>query len=398
MSRLPVYGLKLMLVLACLVGAALSVERSRLIFLSISNPQAAAAAAPDFAPAALYYGEILLLRNPKGQAEKRVGLAKAVLRDEPLNAAALRQIGLARDGGRVAPESRPFMILAHRMSRRDGLAQLWLAQDRAKSGDVLSAMTHVDTVMRVNDQAQDQIFPLLAQFVEGPAVASALAARSDAGAGWIEGYLNYLLAKNGDRRTIAKMIMSMKKPTRLRDAQGIARETIRELAIADEGELARDLFKYAVANDLLTDGGSGAAIPWRVFDQPSAAAETRDADGRLVLDILADSTARATVAQQVRFDASGLTRWVPRLLDARMPAGSQILLNVRCASSDTAAVIWSAEGDPAGGAPVTNSYSAVLPRPCPAAVYSIEVTGPREGEPLTASLTNIDARDGRRER
>jgi hypothetical protein len=387
--RLAVFGLKLMMILACFAGAVSSANQSRLVLLAGLNPQAALDVDPHYAPAAFLLGDVLLATDPLGAVPQRVRLARTGLRRQPLAADAVRQIGMARDAGRIVPDVRPYMILAEKLSRRDALAQLWLAQDRFKAGDVIGGMTHLDTVIRVYRQAEGLIFPVLAKFADAPGIANALALRSDAGADWVSGYLNYSLAKSGDLRVIAGVLMAVKEPSLLRDGSDISRETIRELAVAGNGKLARSLFKRASAAGLLGGSARGAAIPWRVFEQTGATAELRQTSEGPVMDILAERGANATIAQQVRFDASERVLPVPRLRHAFIPADARIVAKVRCSSSDASRILWSAEGDPSGRAPVLRSFSVRMPAECLAALYSIEVVGPVEGPALTTSIIGL---------
>lgn len=358
------------------------------MILSRHHPEAALSADPTFAPAALLLGNLLFAKDQKGAPQRRIHLALTALRDQPLAADAIRQIGLARDAGRIAPTTRPYMALANEMSRRDGLTQIWLAQDHLTNGDVPRAMLHIDTVMRVSRQVQDLIFPILAQFSTSPGVARALALRSDAGAQWVADYLLYELANGGNREMISDVLKSVRRPGRLREIANISRETVRELAEAGDGAGAKALYRHAWRSGFLDEGEVGSATGWRLFDQAGAIAEWRGRGPDRALDILAKPGASGIVAQQVRFDGGrGLAE--PGLINPRMPAGSRLLLTARCGPNSVSAVAWSAVGTADESRPAVSRISGRSLGGCVALIYSIEVTGPRGGGQLAVSIDKI---------
>lgn len=393
LSRLLVLSSKLALVLVCVAGAVSAAVHSRLTILSRLHPEAALSADPAFAPAALLMGNLLFAKDQKGSTRRRIHLARTALRDEPLAADAIRQIGLARDAGRISPTTRPYMVLANEMSRRDGLAQIWLAQDRLTMGDVTGAMLHIDTVMRVNRQAQDLIFPILTRFTAAPGFPRALALRSDAGAHWVADYLLFELAKDGSREMIRDVLLSVQRPARLREIANISRETVRELAEAGDGAGAKALYRHAWRSGFLGENEVDSATGWRLFDQAGAIAEWRGSDPDRVLDILAEPDARGIVAQQVRFDGGrGVAE--PGLINPRMPAGSQLKLTARCGANSDSAVVWSAAGTADRTRPAVSGISGRLLSGCVALIYSIEVTGPREGGRLAVSIDGLGLPNG----
>lgn len=386
---------KAFLVIACLVGAVLSANEVRLRLLARLSPEAALAVDPAYAPALLRRGDLMFASSPEQEVDQRLAMARLALRDEPLAASAVRQIGLIVDRDQVAPTTRPYMALASDLSRREGVAQLWLAQDRFKAGDVLRGMAYIDTVMRVHRDAYDLVFPLLARFTSLEGMARALALRSDAGGAWVADYLMYEHDRNGNMRVVADVLQSVGKPKRLPQGSNIAGETLHRLATGGEGDRARQLYNKAIKTGLLSQEGTEPGIrargaAWRLFGWPEAAAEWRERPGSPILDILAEAGARRVVAQQVRFDRPGAYRWNPQLINPNLPPGSRVELTLRCAADKPAVVVWSAIAGAIESEPAVEASTVKSDRDCAAPIYSLELVGPDAGGPFTASLAGLD--------
>ena len=66
-----------------------------------------------------------------------VGLAKAALRQSPMNPRALRILAFSDVKGGKPDLAEAKMVMADRLSRRDGATQLWLADRRGRQGSAL---------------------------------------------------------------------------------------------------------------------------------------------------------------------------------------------------------------------------------------------------------------------
>ena len=94
--------------------------------------------------------------------------ALAQLRASPLDASALRELGLiaSTDKPGAGPDA-GFSLFraAEHVTRRDGLTQLALIRSAEKAGDMADGMRHYDRILMTAPAAEDSLFPTLAKAI-----------------------------------------------------------------------------------------------------------------------------------------------------------------------------------------------------------------------------------------
>ncbi len=332
----------------------------------------------------------------EGTGARQEALALRALRQQALLPAALRQLGLARDRGRVDPASRPYLELVQRLSRRERVAQLWLAQDALKANRLDRAVGHLDTVFRTSPEAYDLIWPILLQAGEVPGLGTALARRSDMGAAWVGSYLRFLLDRNAGLGTLAEATGAIRRPTRLYYGSDIAAETVLQLMLDGQARRANTLFNQARRSGLLSAptqsyaGESATALPWTLFGSAEAASEWRGT-GRSSrkLDVLVEAGNRGAVARQVRFEQPGSYRWNASLDSPMLPPGARIEITFDCPGGAPPMVVWSARAGADEAQPVITNRAFSIGRDCPAQTFAIELIGAKDAGDATASFARL---------
>lgn len=109
-----------------------------------------------------------------GRQQQATGLARTALADEPMNVAALRTIGLAREQAGDKAGATRIMMLAARLGWRDPFLQLWLLRSYAQQGRYLAALQRADALARTN-HLQQVTFPVFMAYLGDPRTALALA-------------------------------------------------------------------------------------------------------------------------------------------------------------------------------------------------------------------------------
>ena len=100
-------------------------------------------------------------------ADQIASLAQLVLRRDPLDADAIRLLGLARSGGGAAlPQE--YLQLAQTVSRRDLQTQLGLLALAAQKNDHVQAVAHLDRALAVRPRVLNQIAPYLVAILGDP--------------------------------------------------------------------------------------------------------------------------------------------------------------------------------------------------------------------------------------
>ncbi|MBC6980483.1 type IV pilus biogenesis/stability protein PilW [Caulobacter sp. 17J80-11] len=96
-----------------------------------------------------------------GRPAAAESLARRALLAQPLNARALRVLGIAVDRGGDPQRADDLVTQAGNWSLRDGPAHVWLVDQRLRQGDFASAFAHADALMRRKPELQPHFFKLL---------------------------------------------------------------------------------------------------------------------------------------------------------------------------------------------------------------------------------------------
>jgi hypothetical protein len=93
---------------------------------------------------------LAVARQLQGQQQEAITLARAALKREPMNVAALRALGFALEQTGDKDTANRILFLAGRLGWRDVAVQLWLAKTLALQGHVAAALHRADALARVN--------------------------------------------------------------------------------------------------------------------------------------------------------------------------------------------------------------------------------------------------------
>lgn len=99
----------------------------------------------------------------RAQKDEIGKLSRAAQRKEPLNHEALRNLALLADDAGRTREARQLMRASAEITKRNFAANMWLALDYAKLGQIDTSLAMYDQGLRSNSQAQEIIIPAMAQ-------------------------------------------------------------------------------------------------------------------------------------------------------------------------------------------------------------------------------------------
>lgn len=118
-------------------------------------------------------------------------IARQALIAEPLAVSAVTALALTTlfDGNVV--EARKLFVHSDALSRRELGPRLWLIEDAVTRKDVPGALHHYDIALRTSRNARDVLFPILAQAVADPAIASSLTTTLQQRPSWGSDFLTY---------------------------------------------------------------------------------------------------------------------------------------------------------------------------------------------------------------
>jgi hypothetical protein len=186
------------------------------------NPRPAARNEPDSASAAASTEEATddqraPPENPLGSghvAGEDLNQVKAwaelALRNDPLNARALRILGqvalLQSDENRA----NTLMQASASHSRHDGYANYWTMARNYQTGDYPAALHYADVLLRTRHNMQPHVMPLLTKLAESPETSPLVKELLTKNPPWRSQFLAYLPGGISDARTPLEILLSLK--------------------------------------------------------------------------------------------------------------------------------------------------------------------------------------------
>lgn len=101
-------------------------------------------------------------------------LSRQSLARSPVDAVAMRMLGLSLALQGNLTKARQVMQLGEHLSRRDLATQIWMIEDRVQAEDVKGALLHYHRAMQTNRRVRDTLLPVLAIAADDPAIAADL--------------------------------------------------------------------------------------------------------------------------------------------------------------------------------------------------------------------------------
>lgn len=311
--------------------------------------------------------------------------AKAVLRHQPLDAAALRVLAFALQTPEA--ETNSLLRLSGTVSRHDGQTQLHLFNDRMLAGDFSAALGHYDALLSTTPDANGTLYGFLTIALGEPRIRAGLTAY--AGRAWFRSFLRTASGPGGNpRQTLAlaretgvlsdpdwrnevsaPLITGLVAAGALGEAQGIADR----LGLGDWRALS---FSPTTMDSRL------GSLAWRLEGQVAGAANLYTAD---ILGVTAEPQRRARVAQR-------LTAW--------SPGRYRLAYVVEASRGPLADVTWRVTcqaGQPAGASVVGQSPGAsgaraalvTLGQDCLVQEWALWVEGADSQTPSSAFVSQV---------
>ncbi len=334
------WGYRLGLIIALLAVATVIFGNSIGWNASSLPPARAFDLAPWDARTKLRLAEAELARGLQTKSRLAISadLARQALTRDPTLAGAWRTLGLAAAAQQRPAQARKILQTAERVSRRDLGVQLWLIEDAVQRQDVVRALRHYDSALRVSLGSRELLFPILGQALEQPQMRAPLANILSRDPPWAEAFY-YSLAENPPAggalhdllgRVDRRVLLRSRAPLHVLVANLAGRN--------DNGAAVR---VYRLLNDdpaaagLLRNGGfdrenSVPPLDWQIEQAGSLAIAQED--GRLLID--GSSGSGGVVARQALALPSGAYR-VSFRHGAEPQRAFRPSLLIRCAPTST---------------------------------------------------------------
>jgi len=281
-------------------------------------------------------------RRPGHDAEAS-RYAEAALRAAPLDARAVRVLGLEAEKAGGATRARILMVIADRWSRRDTAAQLWLFQQAMMEGDWPNASLHADALLRRHWRLANVLYPAMASALRDPAAVGPFVQRLGEAPDWRHSFLSALAWHAPDPAVPARLFLALAAspiPPTDEDSSNLIGRYVAQGDYTGARALWLRLLPRAAApaKPLLYNGDfrplpGAAPFNWRLIQSEGATAETLPAaDGAPALHVLGPAAKDAAAAEELVSLPPGAYRLTGRALVEPGLTGDLFAWRISCAA------------------------------------------------------------------
>lgn len=339
------------LVLLAVLAFAVAVQVSVAGEFRSKAPQLALKFMPLDAEARAKLAGAVASNNPLPEARQAArALARDALRRDPISPVAVRALALARatEGSSTTDQAAAAKLFqeAERLSRRDQVTQIWLAEYYMRQDQVPQVLQHFDVALRTSSSGWDALFPLLAAASADRRVADALVERMRERPPWALPFVRHLLEGQIQPAAASYIVRSTLDP-KVPDELALIRAMLQRFSAIGEYRLAQQLYdQFGLAGEsgpaLINDGGFDSqtgTLPftWLFLEEADLWAAPGSLEGgNRVLMLSASSGRSGDLASQLVQLPAGKYRVAARFGNVPREAYQRPTLNVRCAEGTKA--------------------------------------------------------------
>lgn len=323
-----------------------------------------------------------------------VGLAKEALRQSPMNPRALRMLALVdvQNGRNDLAEAK--MVMADRLSRRDGATQLWLAERRVRQNRIGDAMRHIDVLLRTNPEGSAPLLERLAVALADPQARAVIRPMIVADTPWIERFFALAVERSPSMAPLGELVASLREAPRVERLEGSYASLVYRLAGEQQYDLMRRVYTKLPdgrADDLYDVSLRSAVDPsgYRpvIWDFGSRSDRGAALIGRDQAEFFAMTDVRGTAATKVVFLKSEGQALQFRKVTGASGEGSAAFWRITCVLGGAAKS--SSESRNLLEAPNGAILRVPFPTDCGAARIEMIVDGAMRRDPTRVVLSDI---------
>ena len=318
--------------------------------------------------------------------------ARAALRIDPLNPAAVYELGMVAEHRQVGSGLK-FFELTERLSRREVPNEIVLEQLAAEKGDIPGAVERIDHIVSVAPNYGAAIFPPMVAGLGDETVRKSFMRYADRP--WYGEFLTIAANGDADPAAVATMIAAARPHLPAENADGLATTLMNRVLAKGDFAAARRLFGAMPAqrqaalgqigfSDVTTDAHL-APVSWTLTNDEVTTAKL-DGPGKLTATIGAEQSRQVAtrttllrpgtyvLMQTLSYDASG-----PR-------AG--VIWDVVCAGPGGAS-IWHQPIPAKGAVSLTYRANLTIPAGCEAQQWRLSVLGDTGDQPSAVTVGGL---------
>lgn len=366
----------------------------------IKAPQAALAFAPSDSTALASQADQLFFASPKNPPPEASQLALKALKEQAINAKALRLLGYIADARGEPAQAESYVRMAARLSRREPGAQLWLIESSARNGDIAQTLFHYDIALRTKPDTQTILFPRLLAAIEDPEIRTALKPYIRGDNSWTAGFLFFANSNIKNLPALVDLIIETGGLADVEIAKSQELDLLSRLVAESFFNEARRLYlqmpgaRPARLTSATFDASDRDArfgpMGWQLIDDPDAGGGFSGSAGekRTSLSLFANSATTRPVASKLLYLKPGNYLFSARLSNLDRGDGGFLRWQLRCPAIP-AAPIWTIDSI---NASLRASFS--IPANCPVQFLDLIASGGKGQTGLEATVASVAITSG----
>ena len=365
---------------------------------------------PEFALGAVGLGdypaarlaETKMIRSPRRfNPQTLAALARSSLKAQAINSTALRLLAVEPKSNDGVKKSAALLFLSSRVSRRDVGTQLALVEFYVSKEDARHTIYHYDSAMRVSNEVEPVLFPILADALEGSNIQQALALSIKSSPRWLPSFIGYVVGRSKNSTGLANAIMLAgglpKQPEAYRSLET---QILGALASAKEFTMLRSYFLSLSGADsgifqigeFTSNNTDGRFLPltWQTFGSSmvSVRFESEDHSHQKKLDVEISADERAIAARKLLFLSAGQRRVSINYEFLDRGKDASAMLTLECLDAPATQVIWQMDLRAVSGVQRKSGVSSI-PEKCVAQYLAVNVAGGSANDGMRLLVTGI---------
>lgn len=282
----------------------------------------------------------LVLRRELGDPRTVQTAVRQAFAIAPLNAVAVRSAALVAELERKPDMALRGMILANRLSRRDGVAQTWLINSSLRRGDVTDVLEFYDVVLRTLPAGARPLLGNLARTLVVPQMRSAFAPYIKDDNPWFHDFAEVAVQRQDHAYAFAQMLATGPRLPDTVPLRGHYSTAARSVADKGDFRLLASLYRKlpgARMDDVRSlalpredVGANYLPIAWLLRSDSSYGAWPAGSPAKPELELAADGGSGGTVASKLLLLDPGTYRIDWSVIDAELAMGAEAQIVATC--------------------------------------------------------------------